>query len=80
VPGTRWKLPTGTILSGQLHVGEGRVYVRFTEAQTPTGDTFKVCLEAREGGKRGIPAEPDGGPETAKVFAAIGVKAVRRFE
>ncbi|QRK05530.1 protein kinase [Archangium violaceum] len=80
VPGPRWKLPTGSILSGRLLFGDGRVYARFTEARTPTGDTFKVCLEAGDEGKRGVPAEPDGGPETAKVFATIGVKAVRRFE
>jgi len=78
--GTWGKLEANTMLSGQLHVGEGRAYVRFTKAQTPTGDTFKVCLEAGWEGKRGIPAEPDGGPETAKVFASMGVKAVRRFE
>jgi serine/threonine-protein kinase len=80
VPGPRWKLPTGTLLSGRLLFGDGRVYARFTEARTPTGDTFKVCLEAGDEGKRGVPAEPDGGPETAKVFAIMGVKAVRRFE
>jgi len=80
VPGYRWNLPTGSILSGRLLFGDGRVYARFTEARTPTGDTFKVCLEAGYEGKRGVPAEPDGGPETAKVFATIGVEAVRRFE
>ncbi|WP_309892949.1 protein kinase domain-containing protein [Archangium sp.] len=79
-PGDRWKLPTGTILSGRLLFGDGRVHARFTEAQTPTGDTFKVCMEAGDEGKQGVPAEPDGGPETAKVFATMGVKAVRRFE
>ncbi|HLM46072.1 MAG TPA: serine/threonine protein kinase, partial [Myxococcaceae bacterium] len=80
VPGDRWKLPSGTLLSGRLLFGDGRVYARFTEARTPTGDTFKVCLEAGYEGKPGVPAEPDGGPETAKVFSAMGVKAVRRFE
>ncbi len=79
-PNNRWKLPTGTILSGRLLFGDGRVYARFTEARTPTGDTFKVCLEAGYEGKRGVPAEPDGGPATAKVFASMGVEAVRRFE
>jgi eukaryotic-like serine/threonine-protein kinase len=79
-PDNRWKLPTGTILSGRLLFGDGRVYARFTEARIPTGDTFKVCLEAGDEGKRGVPAEPDGGPETAKVFASMAVKAVRRFE
>jgi len=79
-PDYRWKLPTGTLLSGRLLFGDGRVYARFTEARTSTGDTFKVCLEAGAEGKRGVPAEPDGGPETAKVFAFMGVRAVRRFE
>ncbi|ATB35508.1 hypothetical protein CYFUS_000921 [Cystobacter fuscus] len=82
-PDERWKLPagrTGTIFSGKLHFGDGRAYVRFTEARTPTGDTFKVCLDAGAEGRSGVPVKPDGGPETAKVFSSMGVEAVRRFE
>ncbi|HEX8539254.1 MAG TPA: protein kinase, partial [Cystobacter sp.] len=47
--GTRGKLPVGTILHGRLYFGEGRVYGRFTEAQTPTGDTYKVCMQILTG-------------------------------
>ena len=56
-------LPDGTRLSGQLCIGEKRVYARITEAVTSTGDTFTVCMELVEqfGGKRGLEIEPDGG-------------------
>ncbi|MFY0580888.1 hypothetical protein ACN28S_47550 [Cystobacter fuscus] len=80
LPGPHWKLPANTILSGRLHFGDGRAYLRYTEARTPTGDTFKVCLEAGAEGRSGVPAKPDGGPETAKVYSSIAVEAVRRFE
>ncbi|MFY0583629.1 hypothetical protein ACN28S_63385 [Cystobacter fuscus] len=82
-PDERWKLPAGragTIFSGKLHFGDGRAYFRFTEARTPTGDTYKVCLDAGAQSRSGVPVKPDGGPETAKVFSSMGVEAVRRFE
>jgi serine/threonine-protein kinase len=75
------KLPQNTLLSGRLIFGDGRVYGRFAEAKVPGGDTFKVCLEVRdvEGG-RGVIREPDGGPESARVFATVRVRAVSSFE
>ena len=52
--GGREVLPDGTRLSGQLCIGEKRVYGRITQAVTPTGDTFTVCMELYEmGGERG---------------------------
>ena len=75
------KLPQKTLLSGRLIFSEARVYGRFTEARVPGGETFKVCLEVRdvEGG-RGTIREPDGGPESARVFTAVDVRAVSGFE
>jgi serine/threonine-protein kinase len=81
IPFDTWgNLPRGTILHGRLYFGEGRIYGRFTEAKTPTGDTHNVCLEMWQEGKRGAEMEPDGGPNTAKVYSLEAVKAVRRFE
>ncbi|MGZ3459737.1 MAG: hypothetical protein ACXU86_14675, partial [Archangium sp.] len=75
------KLPDGTLLSGRLIFGDGRVYGRLTEAKVPGGGTFKVCLEVGdvEGG-RGAIREPDGGPESARIFSTVNVRAVNSFK
>ena len=76
----RTALPRGTRLSGQLCIGEKRVYGLITQAITPTGDSFTVCMELVEqfGGKRGVEIEPDGG--AIKVHPRVEVKTVDRFE
>ncbi|WP_257455613.1 serine/threonine protein kinase [Archangium lipolyticum] len=77
--GGRVVLPDGTRLSGQLCIGEKRVYGRITQAVTPTGDTFTVCMELYDQiGDRGLEIEPDGG--VIKVFPRVDVKTVERFE
>jgi serine/threonine-protein kinase len=78
------QLEAGTVLTGRLLFGE-RVAGRFTEARTPRGDSYRVCLEAWSAWQgvrvRGLPRQPDeGGPGTATVTTAPDVKAVERFE
>jgi serine/threonine-protein kinase len=90
---TRGKLPVGTILHGRLYFGEGRIYGRFTEAQTPKGDTYKVCMQfvtgenvVKSGGGGyekpgpGAPMEPGSTPDNALIFSIQYVGAVERFE
>ncbi|PTL80366.1 hypothetical protein DAT35_27335 [Vitiosangium sp. GDMCC 1.1324] len=83
---TDTKLPPGTLLSGEIFFGETRIYGRFTQARTPGGDTYPVCmvLTNREGdigiGRIGIEWKPGGKPGTAQVIFSQGVKAVERFE
>ncbi|WP_309888608.1 serine/threonine-protein kinase [Archangium sp.] len=74
------KLPEGTLLQGRLLFGEGRVHGRFTEARTPQGDTYKVCLEMWQESKRGAEMEPGSGKETVKIHSSPNVKVVDRFE
>ncbi len=82
------QLEAGTVLTGRLLFGKQRVYGRFTEAQRPGGETYRVCLEpwgysGREGvyrSERGLFRKPNGGPDTAKVLAGPDVHAVERFE
>jgi serine/threonine-protein kinase len=76
------KLPQKTLLSGRLIFGDGRVYGRLTEAKVPSGDTFKVCLEVRDHTERGrgILRKPNGGPESARIFSVVNVRAVSSFE
>ncbi len=77
--GGRVVLPTGTRLSGQLCIGERRVYGRITQAVTPTGDTFTVCMELNtQYGERGLEIEPDGG--AVKVHPRVQVRAVDSFQ
>jgi serine/threonine-protein kinase len=78
--GTWGKLKGGTVLQGRLYFGEGRIYGRFTEARTPTGDTYKVCLEMWQKSKRGAEMEAGSGKDTANIFPVVSVKAVERFE
>ncbi len=77
---TQGKLPHGTLLQGHLYFEDGRIHGRFTEARTPSGDTFKVCLEMWQEGKRGAEMEQGSGPDTAMIFALMKVQVVRRFE
>jgi serine/threonine-protein kinase len=82
------QLGVGTVLTGHLLFGKERVYGRFTQARTPAGDTWSVCLEAWGIGKeQGSPdergftrEEPNAGPDTATVWGRPDVKAVERFE
>jgi serine/threonine-protein kinase len=79
------QLSPGTVVTGRLLFGKDYVYGRFTEARTPGGDTFSICLEAwsswRGVNTRGLRRLPDaGGPGTATVTAGPEVKAVERFE
>ncbi|WP_309891749.1 protein kinase domain-containing protein [Archangium sp.] len=79
------QLEAGTVVTGRFLFGEERVYGRFTQARTPGGDTYSVCLEAwgiwQYALVRGLPREPhEGGPGTATVNSVQHVKAVERFE
>ncbi|KFA94094.1 serine/threonine protein kinase [Archangium violaceum] len=75
----RTALPRGTRLSGQLCIGEKRVYGLITQAVTPTGDTFTVCMELREAGiERGLEIRPDG--EAIRVNPFVEVRTVNRFQ
>jgi serine/threonine-protein kinase len=79
------QLSPGTVVTGRLLFGKDYVYGRFTEALTPAGDTWPVCLEAWSAWQgvatRGLHRLPDeGGPGTATVIFAPDVKAVERFE
>mgnify|MGYP006198226741 CR=1 FL=1 len=71
-----WDLPTGqtalpdrTRLSGRLYFGQGRVYGRFTEARTPSGETYPVCLELWDNGQLGALIEPESTPGKPMVSA-----------
>jgi eukaryotic-like serine/threonine-protein kinase len=76
------KLPHNTRLFGRLIFGEGRVFARLTDAKTPSGETFKVCIEVWdiEGGRGAIREPDDGGPERARIFSTVRVSPVQSFQ
>jgi serine/threonine-protein kinase len=75
------KLPDSTRLLARLVFGNGRVYGRLIEARIPGGGRLPVCLELYGADlKRGLEREPDGSPDSARVFSGGSIEAVERFE
>ena len=81
---TDTKLPGGTTLSGELFLGEERVYGRFTKAHTPNGRTYPVCMVLTDRSSRVgallSDVRPGEGPDTFRLFSLQRVQAVERFE
>ncbi len=78
---THVALPGRTRLSGRLYFGEGRVYGRFTEARTPTGETYTVCLELLDTSDNvGLELRPGSTPGKVLVDPTAQVRVVDRFQ
>ncbi|MCY1082677.1 serine/threonine-protein kinase [Archangium lansingense] len=73
------RMPGGSVLTGELVFGEERVYGRFTEARTPEGKWFPVCVQILDTWDRklGVKLESRSGPDTAVVYSNVLVEAVR---
>ncbi|HZH12763.1 MAG TPA: serine/threonine-protein kinase [Archangium sp.] len=79
--GDKVALPDHTRLSGRLYVKEGRVYGRFTEARTPLGVTYPICLELLDTSDNvGLPLRPGSGPGKMMVPPTAQVRVVDRFK
>ena len=81
---TGTKLPDDTVVSGELFFDGQRIHGRFTQAHTPQGETYPVCLVlADRNDNLGLGADnvkPSKEPGTALVLFSEGVKVVERFE
>ncbi|WNG53392.1 serine/threonine protein kinase [Archangium gephyra] len=78
--GERVALPNNTRLFGRLYVKEGRVFGRFTEARTPLGVTYPVCLELLDtDNKVGLELWPGSAPGKMLVDPVVQVRVVDRF-
>ncbi len=77
----RTVLPDKTRLSGQLYLGDTRAHGHVTQAVTPNGDTFTVCMELIDvhGRERGVRIVSRSG-RTAEINYAVDVQAVDHFE
>jgi serine/threonine-protein kinase len=79
-PTGKTALPTNTRLSGRIYIGEKRVYGRFTEARTPSGETYPVCLELWDNDQLGAAIEePESEPGKPQVSPSADVRVVDRF-
>ena len=70
------KLERRSTFQGQLVFGQNRVYGRFTEARTPNGATFKICVELTFGGDLGAKSKET--KDTANIFSVQDVVSVYR--
>jgi len=78
-PTGKTALPAETRLFGRVYIGEKRVYGRFTEARTPSGETYPVCLELWDDGELGAAIEPESQPGKPLVSLAADARVVDRF-
>ncbi|KFA87078.1 hypothetical protein Q664_50300 [Archangium violaceum Cb vi76] len=83
----KYPLPKGTVFSGELFVGPERVYGRFTQARTPEGHTYPMCLELYEQyeyGARGVLRREPGGTANTAIISTkstrVLLRAVPRFD
>ena len=79
--GALGKLPHETELHGRLYFSE-RIYGRITEARTPTGETYPVCMEVLStSAERGLERDQPGDtPESVKLYWAVRLRQVTSFE
>jgi serine/threonine-protein kinase len=79
--GALGKLPSGTELHGRLYFSE-RIYGRITEARTPKGATYPVCMEVLNGSEElGLERDKPGDtPESVQVYWAVRLRQVTSFE
>jgi serine/threonine-protein kinase len=79
--GDKVALPTNTRVFGRLYVHEGRVYGRFTEARTPLGVVYPVCMELMDtDGNVGMELQPGSGPGRMMVDPIAQLRVVDRFK
>jgi serine/threonine-protein kinase len=76
------RLPQWTMLKGRLLMRDTRVYGRLTEARTPDGQVFRICLELVDPDDWfvGLRRRREKGSDTSRVYSEFKVRAVDRFE
>ncbi|HYO67333.1 MAG TPA: hypothetical protein VEU33_14750, partial [Archangium sp.] len=72
------KLPRGTLFSGELLFGQ-RVQGRFTQAHTPEGNSYPVCLELKSGPYWGWEKWEGSGQDTAVIMSGGELRPVERL-
>jgi serine/threonine-protein kinase len=75
---SRGALRRGTVLTGDLILGENRLYGRFKQAQTPEGKVYPVCLQIVENGT-GTRIQARSGPDSVRVYSQVQAMPVDSF-
>jgi serine/threonine-protein kinase len=75
---SRGALRRGTVLTGDLILGENRLYGRFKQAQTPEGKVYPVCFQIVENGP-GTPIQARSGPDSVRVYSQVAANPVDSF-
>ncbi|MFY0563656.1 serine/threonine protein kinase [Archangium lansingense] len=73
------KLPEGTLMTGEALFGERRVHGRFTQAHTPEGKSYVVCLELKWGPDWGWKKLEGSGKDIAMIGNGGSLFPVERF-
>ena len=76
-------LPQHTVFTGELFFGAERAYGRFTQARTPQGKVYPVCMELfgdESPYRRGEQIEPGSKPGAVILGSTVYLHAVERFE
>jgi serine/threonine-protein kinase len=73
------RLPEGTLFSGEAVFGGELVQGRFTQAHTPEGKSYPVCLEVFSDGQWGWRKWKGSGQDTAIILNSGRLRPVERF-
>ncbi|WP_218920883.1 serine/threonine protein kinase [Melittangium boletus] len=76
-------LPQKTVFMGELFYGAERAYGRFTQARTPQGKVYPVCMELVGDElelQNGEQFEPGSKPGAVKLASTVYLRAVERFD
>jgi hypothetical protein len=79
-PNQRWgKAPFRSVFTGELRIGKERIYGLLTEARTPGGDSFPVCVQlVGNDDQLGLEIRKRPSPDTATTPRNLTLKAVRK--
>lgn len=73
-------LPAGTLVDGVLWMDTGRVQAQYTQARTPDGQTYPVCLVLGSSAPGGVYAEAGTTPGSITLPKSVPFTVVDTFE
>lgn len=73
-------LPAGTLVEGLLWMDTGKVQVRYTQARTPDGQSYPVCLVLGTSAPGGVYAEAGTTPGAITLPRSVPFTVVATFE
>ena len=74
------ELPAGTLVEGTLWMDTGKVQARYTQASTPEGQSYPVCLVLGAMAPGGVYAEAGTTPSAITLPKSVPFTVVAQFE